>query len=102
MMRMRALAAALALSAIAWSAAGAADHEVRMLNKDSDGRTMQFEPAFLKVAPGDTITFVATDKSHNTEAIKNAIPEGAEAWKGKVNEEVTVTLEAEGLYAYKC
>jgi plastocyanin len=29
----------------------AADHQVLMLNKDSEGRPMQFEPAFLKVAP---------------------------------------------------
>jgi plastocyanin len=38
----------------------AADHQVQMSNKDSEGRAMQFEPAFLKVAPGDTVTFVVT------------------------------------------
>lgn len=80
----------------------AADHEVLMLNKDSEGRTMQFEPAFLKVEPGDTVTFVAKDKGHNSESMANAIPEGATAWKGKINEEITVTLTEEGFYAYKC
>lgn len=91
-------AAAILVAAPAW----AADHEVRMLNKDSNGVAMQFEPAFLKVAPGDTVTFVAADKAHNSESLKGGIPEGAETWKGKINEEITVTLETEGLFAYKC
>src|SRR5690606_12111270 len=37
-----------------------ADHTVKMLNQGADGM-MVFEPAFLKVAPGDTVTFVPTD-----------------------------------------
>lgn len=92
---------ALAASILA-SGALAADHEVRMLNKGSNGQAMQFEPAFLKIEPGDTVTFVATDKSHNSESLKNGIPESATEWKGKINEEIKVTFEAEGLYAYKC
>src|SRR5690606_6491886 len=80
----------------------AADHQVQMLNKDSEGRAMQFEPAFLKVAPGDTVTFIATNKGHNSESILTLTPEGAEPWKGKINEEITVTFETEGFYAYKC
>jgi pseudoazurin len=84
------------------SPALAADHQVQMLNKDSEGRAMQFEPAFLKIAPGDTVTFVATNKGHNTESILTLMPEGAEPWKGKMNEEVTVTFDTEGFYTYKC
>lgn len=80
----------------------AADHQVQMLNKGTDGETMVFEPAFLKIAPGDTVTFVATNPTHNSEAILGMIPEGAEAWKGKINEEVSVTFDEEGLYGYKC
>jgi pseudoazurin len=80
----------------------AADHQVLMLNKDSEGRPMQFEPAFLKVAPGDTVTFVPQDKSHNSESFAGKIPEGAEAWKGKINEQITVTLTTEGYYVYRC
>jgi pseudoazurin len=92
------LAASLAFAGVA----AAADHQVQMLNKGSDGELMVFEPAFLKVAPGDTVTFVPTDKSHNAESILGAIPEGAEAFKGKINEEVTVTMDAPGLHAVKC
>jgi plastocyanin len=55
----------------------AADHQVQMLNKGADG-VMVFEPSFTKVAPGDTITFIPTDKSHNVESFKGLIPEGAQ------------------------
>lgn len=92
------LAALLVMS----TAVYAAEHQVLMLNKDSEGRPMQFEPAFLKVAPGDTVTFVAQDKGHNSESIPNKIPEGAEGWKGKINEEITITLNTEGHYVFKC
>src|SRR5690606_20021787 len=80
----------------------AADHQIRMLNKAPDGRVMQFDPAFLAIEPGDTVTFVATDKGHNSESIPGMIPEGAETWKGKINEELKVTFEKEGVYGVKC
>jgi pseudoazurin len=63
---------------------------------------MQFEPAFLKVAPGDTVHFVAKDKGHDSEALEGGVPDGAEGWKGKLSQDVSVTLTVEGLYAYKC
>lgn len=84
------------------SPALAEDYKVQMLNQDTHGRAMQFEPAFLKVALGDTVTFVTTYKGHNSESILTLMPEGVEAWKGKINEEITVLFETEGLYAYKC
>lgn len=98
---MKLLLALASVVAISGSAL-AADHQVQMVNKDSEGRAMQFEPAYLKVAPGDTVTFVAKDKGHNSEAAKEMIPDGAEAWKGKMNEEVKVTFTTEGVYGYKC
>ena len=97
-----ALAVAVGLSTSAWSGAWAADHEVLMLNKGPEGQPMQFDPAFLKIEPGDTVTFVATDKGHNAESILDMIPESAETWKGKINEEITVTFDIEGTYGIKC
>ncbi|MBJ3783162.1 pseudoazurin [Devosia sediminis] len=79
----------------------AADYEIHMLNKGEAG-TMVFEPNFLAIQPGDTVTFIPTDKSHNVETIKDMIPEGAEAFKSKVNEEFTVTFDVPGLYGIKC
>jgi pseudoazurin len=81
--------------------AQAAEHEIHMLNKGQKG-AMVFEPDLVKAAPGDTIRFVPTDKSHNAEAIKGMIPEGAEGFKSKINEELTVTLTKEGVYGVKC
>ena len=95
--------AALALGAavIFAGAAGAAEVEIKMLNKGEKG-AMVFEPDFVSVAPGDTIRFVPTDKGHNAETIKGMIPDGAEAFKSKFNEELTVTLDKEGIYGVKC
>ena len=94
---MLAAAAAIAMA----GAAGAAEHEVKMLNKGEKG-AMVFEPDFLKVEPGDTIKFLATDKGHNAESIKGMLPDGAAAFKGKINEEIVYTVEKEGVYGIKC
>lgn len=82
-------------------AAQAADFEIHMLNKGKAG-AMVFEPGGIKIAKGDTVTFVPTDKSHNAETIKDMIPEGATPFKGKMNEAIKVTFDTEGAYAIKC
>jgi len=56
----------------------------------------------VQAAPGDTIKFVAASKGHNAETAKGMIPEGAEGFKGKINEEIEVTLETEGVYGVIC
>jgi len=81
--------------------ASAADHEVKMLNKGEAG-IMVFEPAFLAVAPGDTVHFRAVDKGHNAASIDGMVPEGAATWKGGLNKDVTVTLDVEGIYGVRC
>lgn len=82
-------------------AAQAADHQVQMLNKGEKG-AMVFEPALIKAMPGDTVTFVPTDKSHDAESIKGMLPAGAEPFKGKISEQITVTVPVEGVYGVKC
>ncbi|MBB2973700.1 pseudoazurin [Mesorhizobium sp. RMAD-H1] len=94
-------AMALGIAATFAGSAGAAEFEVKMLNKGEKG-VMVFEPDFIKAAPGDTVRFVPTDKGHSAESIKGMIPDGAEPFKGKMNEEVTVTLTKEGVYGVKC
>lgn len=100
-MKLRSLtmAAVLLLSAPALSMA--ADFEIKMLNKGADG-AMVFEPAGLKIAPGDTVTFTPTDKGHNAEVIKGMIPDGAAEFKGKMSEQIKVTFDVPGLYGVKC
>ena len=94
------LLAAAALSAIAF-AAQAGTHEVKMLNKRADG-VMVFEPVFVAAQPGDTITFLPTGKSHNAETVKGMLPDGAESFRSKANQEFSVTLDEEGIYGIKC
>ncbi|MGN7711144.1 pseudoazurin [Agrobacterium radiobacter] len=79
-----------------------AEIEVKMLNKGSDGQAMVFEPATVKAAIGDVITFVPVDKGHDAAAVKDMIPEGVADFKGKMNETVKVTVEKEGAYVVKC
>lgn len=83
------------------SPALAEEHEVKMLNKGAEGM-MVFEPSFLKIAPGDTVHFVATDKGHDVLSIEGMIPEGATPFEGKMNEDLTVVFAAPGVYGYKC
>lgn len=94
------LVALVALGGLA-APALAADYEVHMLNKGEAG-TMVFEPAQLQIEPGDTVTFIPTDKGHNVETIKDLIPEGAETFKSKINENFTVTFDVPGIYGLKC
>ncbi|MGU3494750.1 pseudoazurin [Xanthobacteraceae bacterium A53D] len=94
----------LALASLSLLAAPvmAAEIEVKMLNKGSDGEAMVFEPALIKAAPGDVIKFIPTDKGHDVASVKGAIPEGAEEIKGKFNQELSVTVDKEGAYLVKC
>lgn len=96
------LMAAAALAAIAWTApAHAEEHIVRMLNKGVDG-IMVFEPGLLHIAPGDTVRFMPVDRGHNAETIAGMIPEGAAPFEGRLNEELVVSPETDGLYAIRC
>ena len=83
------------------SAAHAENFDVKMLNKGTEG-AMVFEPAFVKAAVGDTVTFIATDKGHNAEGIKGMLPEGAAEFKSDMGKDYVLTLTAEGLYGIKC
>ncbi|RYH14546.1 MAG: pseudoazurin, partial [Alphaproteobacteria bacterium] len=95
------LAAAIWLAGAFAAPALAANFEVTMLNKGEAG-AMVFEPALLKIAPGDTVTFVPTDKSHNAESIKEMVPAGGELFKGAINKEVVATFTVPGVYGVKC
>ena len=98
---LKTLIAAAAIAGLAAAPAWATDYEVHMLNKGTAG-SMVFEPAGLKVQPGDTVTFIPTDKGHNVETIKDMIPEGFEPFKSKMNETYKVTFELPGIYGVKC
>lgn len=101
-MRMRIrIAGAIAAIAINLAPATAAEIEVKMLNKGTAG-TMVFEPAFVKIAAGDSVRFVPTDKGHDAASIDTMMPEGAAPFAGKMNQEVLVVFDKEGVYGVKC
>ena len=95
---------AFLLGSAAMLAAGpalAADHQVRMLSSSSNG-SMVFQPALIRVAPGDTVTFVPAHPTHNAESIAGIMPAGAAAFRGRMNQPVRVTFDRPGVYGYKC
>ena len=78
-----------------------AEIEVKMLNKDSSGEKMVFEPALIRANVGDTITFLPTDKGHMAASMKGMMADGGK-FKGKTNKPVSYVVTAEGLYGIKC
>jgi pseudoazurin len=94
------VAALLSLVLLAGPVA-AEEHVIQMLNKGEKG-AMVFQPDLIRAEPGDVITFVPTDKSHNAETIKGMMPVGAEAFKSKMNEAYSVKLDKDGVYGIKC
>ncbi|MDJ0389004.1 pseudoazurin [Roseomonas sp. E05] len=98
----RLIASALALPLILALPAAAAEVEVHALNRGGNGAMMVFEPALVRIQPGDTVRFVATDKGHNAESVPSMLPQGAEPFTGRMNETVTVTFDKPGVYGIRC
>jgi len=80
----------------------AEDTTVEMLNK-LDKRTMVFSQEIVRVDPGDTVFWKATDPGHNVEFIsKNGVPAGVAKFKSKVGKDTEFTFTVPGIYAYWC
>ncbi|WP_181902171.1 plastocyanin/azurin family copper-binding protein [Thalassotalea euphylliae] len=93
-----ALCALLALCAS--NVAVAKNHEVKLLTADSNGQTMIMSPGYLKIAKGDTVTFIPADVTHNVESI--AIPASAKKFTSTMGEKFSYTFDEQGVYLYKC
>ncbi len=76
--------------------------DVKMVNADSSGQVMVFDPPFIKANVGDTVTFLPTDMLHNSQSVPGLIPSSATSWNGAMNEKITIELNAEGVYVYQC
>ncbi|MBV6657430.1 MAG: pseudoazurin [Devosiaceae bacterium] len=79
-------------------------HEVQMLNVHPDNPRLRnvFEPRILVVQPGDTVSFVSVNPSHNSASTEGMIPEGAEPWSSQISQGIDVTLTVPGYYGYQC
>lgn len=79
------------------------EYTLEMWNADPNDRSrkMVFSEEVVTVAPGASITWLATDKGHNVEFVDG--PDGVElAPKSKLNSDVTFTLTEPGVYVYVC
>ena len=95
------LAIVVLFLAAAGGPAAAADYEIKLLSRGTAGAFV-FEPMILRVAPGDTVTFIPIDKGHAGSLIGGFAPKGAIAWQGKLNRPVTVNFRQEGVYGVRC
>ena len=85
-----------------WSGlAIAADTTIEMLNK-LDNEYMVFSEKIVYIDPGDTVFWKATDKGHNVEFVKGAVPTGVKAFKSKLNVDTEYKFGIPGIYAYWC
>ena len=85
-----------------WSGlAVAADTTIEMLNK-LDNEYMVFSKKIVYIDSGDIVFWKATDKGHNVEFVKRAVPAGVEAFKSKVNQDTEYKFSIPGIYAYWC
>lgn len=60
-----------------------------------------FNPLHLFINPGDTVKW-ANMTIHDSQSMEGLIPEGAEHWVSNIGQEISVTLDVEGVYIYKC
>ena len=84
----------------------AADHVVRIVS-DYENLRMVFEPKYLKIEPGDQVTWVnQADEEHNVMTFPDGYPKGATAFQSpimtKAGEQFSHRFEVSGTYEYHC
>ena len=99
---MRKLLLSAALIVVSSAAAFAETIEIKMLNVNEAGDKMVFSQELIRAELGDVIKFVPTDKSHNAQSVKNALPDGQKKFKGKMNKEIEYLVTEAGLTAVVC
>jgi len=85
------------------TSAFAEDATVEMWNKDpaDKKRKMVFSQEIVTIEPGESVTWLATDKGHNVELIDG--PDGYDLpKKSKLSKDVTLTFDKPGVYVYVC
>lgn len=91
----------LLATALLGSSAWAQTYEVKMLTRTATAG-MVFEPDYLQIAPGDTVKFVPTHSGHNAATLPELLPEGAQSFQGKIDQQIEQTFSIPGLYGIQC
>ena len=76
-------------------------HEVKMLNRGTQG-AMVYEPDHLRIAAGDTVRFLPTMSGHNAASVPGLLPQGAQAFKSKLNQPYEHQFSVPGVYGIQC
>ena len=95
------LLGAVAMAGLAGPGYAAPAKTVKMLNRGAAGM-MVFEPAIVRVKPGETVVFTPGDMGHDAESIPGMLPAGAQPVKGTMSKPVSVTFSKPGVYGFKC
>ena len=81
----------------------ASDMTIQMLNKDIGSKKRNiYSPALIQIELGDTVKWVATDRGHNVEFVRGAVPEGVKPFRSALGKDVSYTFSTPGAYVYKC
>jgi pseudoazurin len=76
--------------------------DIQMLNKNDQGERMVFSRELIEAEVGDKIRFIPTDKGHNAQSVGDAVPEGQEGFRGRINQEIVYEVTEPGLTAVIC
>ena len=81
----------------------ASDMTIQMLNKDIGSKKQNiYSPALIQIELGDTVKWVATDRGHNVEFVRGAVPEGVKPFRSALGKDVSYTFSTPGAYVFKC
>ena len=84
---------------VAVTCAGADEYQIHAIDQ-RNYELMFFEPSFLRIASGDSVTFVVTNLDHQPQSV--LVPDGAAHWTAEKGESITVTFTREGVYLFDC
>lgn len=76
--------------------------QVKMLDRGPNGAAKVFDPGVARIAPGQSVEFVAWDFGHDIESVAGLIPEGASSFNAPKNAGTKVQYDVPGLYVYQC
>ena len=81
----------------------ASDMTIQMLNKDIGSKKRNiYSPALIQIELGDTVKWVATDRGHNVEFVRGAVPKGVKPFRSALGKDVSYTFSTPGAYVFKC
>jgi pseudoazurin len=75
--------------------------QVKALNRGPGGFFV-FEPELVRIKAGDIIDFIVVDKGHDVHSLSGMIPDGAQPFEGKTNQDMKITFRTPGVYVIAC